>query len=119
MGASRRAWQISLRAHVAAVEGYRSACATSCHCVDASGDTPKAVLQLVYRTAGHALENWPGHLKDALQTATRLEVMPQLTLCSRLQVEYLERVIKPRQVFSVPIVTDVSALALLDTTALA
>ena len=79
---------------------------------------PKAVLQVVYRTAGHALENWSGHLKDALQPATRLEVMPQLTLCSRLQVEYLERVIKPRQVFSVPIVTNVSALALLDTSAL-
>ena len=74
---------------------------------------PKAVLQLVYRTAGHAIENWSGHLKDALQPATRLEVMPQLTLCSRLQVEYLERVIKPGQVFTVPIVTNVYALALL------
>jgi hypothetical protein len=78
----------------------------------------KAALQFVYRTAGHALEKWSGHLKHALEPGTRVEVMPQLTLSSRLQVEYLERVIKPGQVFSVPIVTNASALAILDASAL-
>ena len=80
---------------------------------------PQAALQFVYRTAEHALENWCGQLKHVLQPSTRGEVIPQLTLCSRLHVEYLEHVIKPGQVFSMPIVTNASALALLTTCALA
>ena len=78
----------------------------------------KGVLQFVYRTAGHALEDWAGQLQHALQPATRGDLLPQLTFSTCLQVDFLERVIKPGQLFSFPIVDDVAVLTCLETSAL-
>jgi hypothetical protein len=60
----------------------------------------KAVVQFVYRTGAHALEDWSAALRDVLVTPH--DAVPQMTFVARLKMDYVERVLTAGQVFSVP-----------------
>ena len=61
--------------------------------------SPKTVTQFVYRTGTHALKDWNTQLQDVLKSSIRADVLPPGTLASRLQVDYLERVLAPGALF--------------------
>ena len=48
---------------------------------------PKAVLQFVYRSGRHALEDWSLKLRDALQTSERDDVVESISFEDMFKVD--------------------------------
>ena len=72
------------------------------------------VLRFLYRTGTHALEDLSTQLRDALDSGTRADVLPELSFAAQLKFDFLRRVLMPRHVFSLPSLTDADALAALE-----
>ena len=49
---------------------------------------PKVVLQFVYRSGKHALENWGRKLKEALQIDTHGDAIQRIAFAGRLRVDF-------------------------------
>ena len=73
-----------------------------------------AVLQFVYRTGAHALEDWGTLLGHALDSATLADALPQLCFASQLKADFLRCLLLPRHAFSLPALPPVDALAALE-----
>ena len=54
-----------------------------------------AALHFVYRTGSHALVDWSVHLREALDSATHSEVLPELSFAAKLKVVVLRRLPMP------------------------
>ena len=72
------------------------------------------VLRFVYCTGTRALEDWFTQLRDALDSGTRADVLPELSFAATLKADFLRRVLMPRQFFSLPSLADADALAALE-----
>ena len=71
---------------------------------------PKVVLQFVYRSGRHALENWGRTLKEASKIGTHAGAIQRIAFAGRLQIDCLSRVISPGHVYSLPCVQNCAAL---------
>ena len=63
---------------------------------------PKNIVQFVYRSGADALEDWGGKLHEALMSCTRAETVLHLSFAGRLKVDYLDKVLVPGHIFSLP-----------------
>jgi hypothetical protein len=80
--------------------------------------SPNTVTQFVYRTGTHALKDWNTRLQEALKSSLPADVLPPGTFAPRLKVDYLERVLAPGALFSLPSVPSADAIVALEGTGL-
>jgi hypothetical protein len=67
----------------------------------------KNVIQFVYRYGTNALEDWHAKLQSVvIPNSTRGDAVATLSLSARLKGEFLNRVVTPGQIFSLPSVDD-------------
>ena len=70
----------------------------------------EAFLSFVYRTGRLALADWTSKLTPALTTDRTKDVVQRISLHGRLRIDYLQSLIKPGRVYSLPCVRNFFAL---------
>jgi hypothetical protein len=70
----------------------------------------KAFLSFVYRSGRLALADWTSKLTPALTTERTKDVVQRIAFDGRLRIDYLQYLIKPGRVYSLPCVRNVVAL---------
>ena len=70
----------------------------------------KALLSFVYRSGRLALADWASKLTPALTTDRTANVVQRIAFHGRLRIDYLQSLIKPGRVYSLPCVRNVAAL---------